>query len=137
MNDAFKSWLKQQVLAKCGLSLSELQLYLKDIIEAIKNIQQYTAELTYEEFAMDKRTVDATIRNFEVIGEAAKHIPEKVRIEYPQVPWKNMVKMNNKLIQGVKPDVLWKTIKDRLPIVKPLVEEALAKMDDKKREITE
>jgi uncharacterized protein with HEPN domain len=114
--------------------LRDIQVYVEDIIGAINNIEKYTKGLTYEAFAKDKKTVDAAIRNFEIIGEATKYIPEKTRKEYPKVPWKDMAGMRDKLIHGyfgVKLDVIWKTIKERLPIVKPLLEEALTKMEEK------
>ena len=72
-------------------------VYLDDIIDAIKRIEEYTEGLTYTQFAKDRKTVDAVIRNFEIIGEATKHIPERVRNKYPQVPWQDMAGMRDKL----------------------------------------
>ena len=117
--------------------MREFQVYLEDILEAIDCIDEYTKELTYETFAKDRKTIDATVRNFEIIGEATKHIPERIRKEYPKVPWKDMAGMRDKLIHGyfgVKLDVVWKTIKERLPTVRPFVEEALTKMEEAKKE---
>ena len=114
--------------------MRDIQVYVEDIIEAINNIEKYTRGLTYETFAKDKKTVDAVIRNFEIIGEATKYIPGKIRKEYPQVPWKDMAGMRDKLIHGyfgIKLDVIWKTIKERLPAVKFLMEEALKKKEEK------
>jgi uncharacterized protein with HEPN domain len=93
--------------------------------------------LTYERFVKDKKTVDAVVRNLEIIGEAAKHIPERVRKKYPSVPWRDMAGMRDRLIHwyfGVNLDVVWKTVKERLPIVKPLVEEALVKMNEEAKQ---
>lgn len=114
--------------------MRDFQVYIEDIIEAINAIEEYTKGLTYEAFANDKRTVDAVIRNFEIIGEATKHIPVRIRQEYPKVPWKDMAGMRDKLIHGyfgVQLDVVWKTVKERLPTVRPLIEEAFAKMKEK------
>ena len=94
--------------------MRDFQVYLEDIIEAINSIEEYTKELTYNVFVKDRKTVDAVVRTFEVIGEATKHIPERIRKEYPKVPWKDMAGMRDKLIHGyfgVKLDVVWKTIK--------------------------
>jgi len=113
--------------------LRDFQIYVEDIIDAMNSIEAYTKGLTYEGFIADRKTVDAVIRNFEIIGEATKHVPLTVRREYPKVPWRDMAGMRDKLIHGyfgVQLDVVWKTIKERLPEVQPLVVEALAKMKE-------
>ncbi len=113
----------------------DYRVYIDDILEAIKRIKKYTDELTFDKFTQDIKTIDAVIRNFEIIGEATKHITDEVRKEYPDVPWKIMAGMRDKLIHeyfGVKLGVLWETIKKRLPEVKPLIEEVLEKMGKEK-----
>lgn len=115
----------------------DFRVYLDDILEAIRNIQEYTRGLTFEEFVKDRKTVDAVIRNFEILGEATKRLPERIRKKHPKVPWKDMAGMRDRLIHeyfGVKLDVVWKTIKERLPEVKPLIEEVLIKMEEEKRQ---
>jgi uncharacterized protein with HEPN domain len=110
--------------------LRDFEVYLEDIISAIDSVEAYTKGLTYQSFVDDKKTVDAVIRNFEIIGEATKQIPLSVRREYPDVPWANMAGMRDKLIHGyfgVQLDVVWKTIKERLPAVRKLMVEVLAK----------
>ncbi|MEA3493696.1 MAG: DUF86 domain-containing protein [Candidatus Margulisiibacteriota bacterium] len=110
----------------------DYRLYLDDIIEAIGKIEKYTKGLTLDVFREDDKTIDSVIRNFEIIGEAAKNVPESMRKEYPKLPWKEMAGMRDKLIHeyfGVKTDIVWKTIKERLSEVKVLSKEVLERME--------
>jgi len=102
------------------------KLYLKDILEAIEKINNYTKNLSFEEFSQNTMIVDAVIRNFEIIGEATKHIPEEIRKFHSKIPWKEMAGMRDKMIHeyfGVDLEIVWKTIKIRLPQILPLLEQ--------------
>jgi uncharacterized protein with HEPN domain len=108
--------------------LRDFQVYLEDIVDAINSIEAYTKGLTYEDFVNDRKTVDAVIRNFEILGEATKQIPLAVKNDYPSVPWREMAGMRDKLIHGyfgVQLDVVWKTIKERLPALRVLIIEVV------------
>ncbi|MCD6081228.1 MAG: DUF86 domain-containing protein [Candidatus Omnitrophica bacterium] len=97
------------------------KLYLKDILDAIAKIEEYTKDLSYEKFAEDNMVIDAVIRNFEIIGEASKNIPEEIKTSYPDIPWKEMAGMRDKVIHeyfGIDLDIVWKTIKARLSSLK-------------------
>ena len=59
---------------------------LRHIAEAVQRIVQYTRGMTYEQFCADQKTVDAVVRNFMIVGEAARHVPRQVESEYPEVP---------------------------------------------------
>ena len=111
----------------------DYRLYLDDILEAIGKIEKYTEGLSFEQFRNDDKTVDAVIRNFAVIGEAAKQIPPKIRKVYPEIPWKDMAGMRDKLVHeyfGIRHDVVWETIDVRLPQLKSLIKELLEEFDE-------
>ena len=104
------------------------KLYLADILEAIDKIVLYTKGLSPEQFEVDKKTVDAVLRNFEVIGEAAGNISEDTRKMAPDLPWPAVISMRNSLIHeyfGADMIEVWKTIQDDLPILRVAVEQIL------------
>lgn len=106
----------------------DYKVYIQDIIDAIEKIQKFTEELTFEVFRADEKTVFAVIRALEVIGEAAKNVPQSLRAKHPSIPWKEMAGMRDKLIHeyfGVKYEVVWDTIKTELPQLKPIFEKLL------------
>jgi uncharacterized protein with HEPN domain len=95
---------------------------IEDIVESASAVQEYLRGLSYEEFAADRRTVDAVVRNLEVIGEASRHVPEEVRALFPEVPWMDMADMRNVLIHeyfGVDLHILWRTASVDLPAILP------------------
>lgn len=115
----------------------DYRLYLEDILEAICRIERYVEGLDFDRFREDDRTVDAVIKNLAVIGEAAKHVPPAIRRKYPDVPWKQMAGMRDKLVHeyfGVMFDVLWKTVRERLPQVKSNIEAVLREMEEFEQE---
>jgi len=94
------------------------RLFLQDILLCLERIERYTGGMSFREFAADEKTVDAVIRNFEIIGEATKNVPESIRSRYPAIPWRDMAGMRDKLIHayfGVDLEMVWKTAKTRLP----------------------
>jgi uncharacterized protein with HEPN domain len=98
--------------------LRDYKLYLHDIKESIEKIRGYTKGYSFTRFAADSRTVDAVIRNLEIIGEAGKNVPKRVKDRYPEIDWKAIVGMRNILAHeyfGVRLQIIWKTVKDRLP----------------------
>ncbi len=100
----------------------EWRLRVEDILEAISRIQQYTAALTSETFAANNLVVDAVVRNFTVIGEAARAIPPDIETRYAGIAWAKMRGMRNVVVHGyfaVDSDILWVTLQHDLPPLVP------------------
>ena len=92
--------------------------FLDDIEESILKIQNYTASYNFKKFKEDEKTVDAVIRNLEIIGEASNKIPKKIKEKYLLVPWEEMYRMRNKAIHeyfGVDHEIIWNIITISLP----------------------
>ena len=86
--------------------------YFKDILDSIGKIRDYIGVSTYTEFIQDFKTVDAVIRNLEIIGEAAKNLPDEIHRVYPEVPWAEIIGMRNKVLHeyfGIDNEILWNT----------------------------
>jgi uncharacterized protein with HEPN domain len=102
--------------------------YLKDILNAAEEVESFTADLTYDEFINDKRTLNAVTRSIEIIGEASKNIPESIKTEYPTLPWKQMAGMRDKLIHayfGIDTETLWEAAKNNIPSLKAPIKKIL------------
>ncbi|MGC8767441.1 MAG: DUF86 domain-containing protein [Brevinematia bacterium] len=98
-----------------------VEIYLKDIIQAMEAIENFVKGMDYEEFRNNDLVSSAVIRKFEIIGEATKNIPQELRKKYPDIPWKTMAGFRDKLIHfyfGIKYEIVWDTIKLNLPELK-------------------
>lgn len=100
------------------MSEREWKFYLKDMITFAKNVLLYKEDLDQLTFESSGLNYDATVRNLELIGEAATHIPEHVRQQSPAIPWRMIIATRNQLIHGylgIDNDTLWSIINDDVP----------------------
>lgn len=96
----------------------DFEVYLEDILQGIGKIRTYIAGMTRESFAQDSMKIDAVVRNLEIIGEAAKTIPESIRAEYPNVEWKKIAGLRDILAHHyfeVDLDIVWDIVQNKLP----------------------
>ncbi len=111
----------------------EIGDYIQDIIESMEKAQNFVVSISYEEFIEDEKTIFAVVRALEIIGEAVKNIPKDVRGNYPEIPWKEIAGMRDKMIHeyfGVNLKLVWNTIKKRIPEDKPLFEKILKELEE-------
>ncbi|WP_129631739.1 DUF86 domain-containing protein [Candidatus Oscillochloris fontis] len=95
--------------------------YLEDIATAMDSAMDFVQDMNVRSFKADLKTVYAVTRALEVMGEAAKRIPEAVRMRHPAIPWRLMAGMRDRLIHQydvVDLDILWQTVTDDLPMVR-------------------
>ena len=93
------------------------KLLLEDIIESAQKITTYTKGLTFEEFNADSMVIDAVIRNFEIIGEAANRLPEEIKDKHPNVNWHEIRGLRNRIVHhylGINYNIIWSIKEDYL-----------------------
>lgn len=98
------------------------RMYVQDMAEFAERIVSYTRGLDRDAFIADKRTYDATLRNIELMGESATHIPEEVREAHPEIAWRNMIGARNRVAHGylgIDDDVIWDIIGVQIPALLP------------------
>lgn len=109
----------------------DVLIYIKDIIDNMNHAEDFVKGMNYRDFVKEERTNYAVLRCIEIMGEAAKHVPEAIRKKYPDIPWKDIAGMRDKVIHfyfGVHLERVWKVITDDIPQIKPLLERSLKKM---------
>jgi len=100
------------------MSEREWRFYLDDMIVFAQNVLSYTDGFDQEAFVATGLNYDATLRNLELIGEAATHIPDSIRETNPSIPWRLIIATRNRLIHGylgIDDDTLWSIIQDDIP----------------------
>jgi uncharacterized protein with HEPN domain len=99
------------------MSKRDSKLLLADILESVEKIKKYTSGLTYDIFINDSKTLDAVIRNFEIIGEAANQLPEEFKLKYSTIDWFRIKGFRNRIVHdymGVDYQIVWAIIQNYL-----------------------
>ena len=110
------------------MPLRNWKIRISDIIEAIENVLEYSKGMTFESFITDQKTIDAVVRNFIIIGEAAAHVPEDIIQLHTDIPWREMRDMRNIVVHeyfGVDNKIIWDTIQNNLPPLIPLLKDLM------------
>ena len=106
--------------------------YIEDIIEHMKYAEEFIKCMTFEEFANDKKTVLLVTKCIEIVGEATKYIPDSIREKYPEIPWRDMAGIRDRLVHGyfkVNLEIVWVTVVMEFPEIQPMMENVLKDAD--------
>ena len=106
-------------------------LLLGDILLSMERISTYIGEMDQQSFASDTRTADAVVRNLEIIGEAATRIPEEFKAGHPEVPWRRVVGLRNRIVHeyfGVDIGIVWSVVSQDLPHLKSQIQDIADKL---------
>jgi uncharacterized protein with HEPN domain len=105
--------------------------YLHDLLDSMKDIEDFVGNMTYEDFIEDKKTINAVVRSIEIIGEATKNLPTSFRNEYSSVPWRKMAGMRDRLAHeyfDIDMEILWQVIKKDIVSLEPKIRQILERI---------
>lgn len=106
------------------------RLFAEDILECIEKIESYVGSMKFEDFKRDGKTIDAVVRNLEIIGEASKHVPNAIREKYRDIYWSGIIGLRNRIIHeyfGVDLHIIWRIIGKDIPALKEQMKRILEK----------
>ncbi len=103
------------------MSERPIQLLLSDICEAIDRIEQYTSGISFEAFSKDQKTIDAVVRNLEIIGEVANRLPDDLKDSHSDIEWYKVVGLRNRIVHayfGIDIEIIWQILRKDLPALR-------------------
>jgi len=109
----------------------EIRDYLSDILVSIEDIREFTSGMSYDDFAADRKTVNAVIRSLEIICEASGKIPSEIREGHPYFPWCEVIGAGRKLVgeyHGVDLEIVWRTVQEELAPLTRAIEKILLEL---------
>ncbi|MBV6421217.1 MAG: hypothetical protein DAHOPDDO_02491 [Ignavibacteriaceae bacterium] len=110
------------------MSNRDWKILFEDIIESINKIEEYSLDLTFEDFAQSSIVIDAVVRNIEIIGEASKNIPEEIQNEFFDIPWQKMKGIRNRIVHeyfSVDITIIWFIVQNELGSLKSALQNHL------------
>ena len=111
------------------------KLFLKDIYKSCEYILEFIEGMDFDEFKVDEKTLSAVIRKFEIIGESVRYLPDRIKENYSNIPWKEMAGMRDRLIHGyfgIDYNIIWDTIKRKIPNLISIISQILNDIEDEK-----
>jgi uncharacterized protein with HEPN domain len=108
----------------------DYRLYLDDIQASVEKILRYTRGLSFDAFVEDNKTFDAVVLNLEIIGEAAKNVPDSVKSKYPEVDWRRIAGLRDIIAHGyfgLNEHILWDLVQNRVPELQEQIRIILAR----------
>lgn len=102
--------------------------FVEDILDAMNNAEAFVRGTSYDQFKDDLRTNFAIVRALEIIGEATKRLPTSLREQYPDIPWRNMAGMRDRIIHGydtVDLQIVWDVVEKDIPQIRPQIQQIL------------
>ncbi|MGQ9569802.1 MAG: HepT-like ribonuclease domain-containing protein [bacterium] len=108
------------------------KLFIKDILQAIQNIEVFIGDMDIEEFYKDEKTKSAVVWEIHKIGEATKNVSKLMRDKYKEVPWRYMARMRDKIAHfyfGIDYEIVWDVVRKKLPEIKPIIGKILKDLE--------
>jgi len=103
------------------MSKRPIDLLPNDICQAIDRIEQYIENLSFDAFSEDQKSVDAVVRNLEIIGEAANRLPDELKEKYSEIEWHKVVGLRHRIVHeyfGIDLEIIWQILQKDLPALK-------------------